>query len=274
MDINIFIVLNGMVNVILKSKLTLLLLLMLSIIIFWYVRIEALGIRETTETYLFGFSYALIALIGGLNGLWISRVWGGWRSIMGKGIIFLSLALLGLWAGQTIWSIYNFQGQVIPYPSYADIGYFSIIPLSMLSVLCFAKASGAKFSLKEVRGKIITIVVPLTVILIYYFILIKDLQPDSSLLKTFLDYGYPIGEALAISLTFVCFELSRHVLGGKMKSRMMYLMVALIFHFITECVFLFTQANGTYHNAGIVDLMYAISFTVLSLSLIYLKNYE
>ncbi|MBI1862980.1 hypothetical protein HYS00_02580 [Candidatus Microgenomates bacterium] len=263
-----------MVNVVFKSKVAFLLLSLAILIVFWYVRIQALGIHQTPETYLFGFTYALIALIGGINGLWISRVWGGFRSVMGKGIIFLSLALLGLWLGQTIWSIYNLQGLEVPYPSLADIGYFSIIPLCALSIFFFARASGARFSLRQSKGKLVSVAIPIAIALIYYFTLVRNLQPDASPIKTFFNYGYPLGEAFTISLAFVSFELSRQSLGGRMKLRILYLMFALIFHFVTECIFLYTQAAGTYQNAGFVDLMYAISFTILSLGLIYLRNYE
>ena len=44
--------------------------------------------------YVWGSSYQLVALWGALCGLAISRLWGGWRSVIGRSILAFSIGLL------------------------------------------------------------------------------------------------------------------------------------------------------------------------------------
>jgi hypothetical protein len=259
-----------------KNRLSYILLSFYFLLFLWWIKIYLSGVKETDENYLFGFLYSLIALTGGVNGLLISKVWGGYKSLVGRGIIFLSLGLLGEWFGQTVWTYYNVIERIeIPYPSIADIGYFSIIPFYALGMLSFAKASGAKLSIKTLRGKLIIMTVPVLMVSVSYFLFLKNLSPDfSNPIRTFLDFGYPFGEAITISIALITFGLSRGILGGRMKIRILYLIFAFIVQYVTDYTFLYTTLAGTYYNAGIVDLMYATSFTIMAIGIVALKNYE
>lgn len=256
-----------------RRKSTYFLLLYFLFILGWWLKLLVTGTRETDENYIFGFAYALIALFGAVYGFYISRAWGGFRSLVGRGIIFLSLGLLGEWFGQSVWSYYNLIARVeVPYPSIADIGYFSIIPFYALGMWSFAKAAGARFSLKTLGGKLAVVIIPVVMVTISYFLFLKNLQPDfADPIRTFLDFGYPGGEAITISIALITFQLSRGILGGKMKGRILYLIGALVAQYITDYTFLYQAAAGTYYNAGVVDLMYATSFVIMALGLSSLK---
>lgn len=265
-----------MVKTIITSKVFFLVAGIYIILLLWWLKIFFSGVVNTDEGHIFGAVYAIIAIIGGANGLYVSRKWGGWNSTIGRGIIFFSLGLIGEWFGQTTWAYFNIIAkQEVPYPSIADIGFFSIIPLYSLGMLSFAKAAGAKFSIQTVKGKLLILFVPLVMVVFSYFFFLKNVTPDfSDLLRTFLDFGYPLGEAIPICIALITFELSRGILGGKMRNRILYLIFALIFQFITEYTFIYTAATGTYYNAGPVDLMYMTSFAIMSIGLVSLKNYD
>lgn len=257
----------------LKNKVTYLFLLAFAVVAAWWLQIFASGTVETDQNYLFGLLYAFIALGGGVYGLVISKRWGGFKSAVGRGIIFFSLGLLGEWFGQTVWSYYNLVARVeVPYPSIADLGYFSIIPFYALGMLSFAKAAGAKFSLRSIRGKLVLILVPLVAVGVSYFLFLRNLEVDlSSPIRTFLDFGYPLGEAITISIALITLQLSRGVLGGLMRTRILYLIFALVVQYLTDYTFLYRVAAETYYNADIVDLMYATSFTIMAIGLSSLK---
>lgn len=265
-----------MFHILLKSKLFYFLIIFSFLLFVFWLQIFFSGAKEADVNYIFGFLYAQIALIGGINGLLISKKWGGYKSYVGKGIIFFSLGLIGEWFGQTMWTYYNVVARVeIPYPSIGDIGYFSIIPLFALAIFYFAKAAGAKFSLKTLNGKIIAIAIPLIMVLISYNLFLKDLILDlSHPLRTFLDFGYPIGEAITISLALLTYSLSKGTLGGKMRGKILFLIFAMILQYISDSTFLYQAASGTYSNAGINDLLYLGSFTALALALITFTSYE
>jgi hypothetical protein len=265
-----------MLSSIFRSKLTYILLISYLLLFIWWIQIQLTGVKNGNENYYFNFVYAFIAFVGAINGLVISRKWGGFNSYIGRGIIFFSLGLLGEWFGETVWSYYNIVAHIqVPFPSIADAGYFSIIPFYSLGIFYFAKSSGAKFTLKSIYGKLILIIIPAIMLTVSYFLYLKNLNLDTSQpLTTFLNYGYPIGEAITISLALLTYGLTNRILGGNMKSKILFIIFALGIQYLTDSTFLYTAASNTYFNAGPVDMMYTTSFLTMALALIALNNIE
>lgn len=259
-----------------SNKAAFLIISLYIIILLWWIKLNLSGV-PTGETYLFNWSYGLIPLIGAFYGIFkVSKVWGGYKSVLGKGLILISLGLFGQWFGLQIWTYYNvFLKIEAPYPSLADVGYFSLVPFYAFGALMFAHAAGAKFSLRTFTGKMIALIIPSVMLLVAYGLFIKNLGFDiSSPIKTFFDFGYPLGEIIPVSIAIFTFFLSKRFLGGKMKTRILYLAFAFSFQFVTEYAFLYAVTAGTYGNGGINDLLYATSYTIMSLGLISFKNYN
>ncbi|MBI4035972.1 hypothetical protein HY383_03405 [Candidatus Daviesbacteria bacterium] len=256
-----------------NSKLTWFIVIFYLILLAWWVKILISGQKEGFENNLFGAVYPILALVGGANGLIISRIYGGWSSVMGRGIIYLSLALLGQVFGQFIWAYFNLIAKVeVPYPSIADIGYISVIPFNILAMWSFAKASGIKLSLSKMGGKIQAVLIPLILLVVAYALLLKDYEIDfADPIRVFLDFAYPTGEAFYISLAILTYLLSRKLLGGIMRPKILFFILAFTIQFLTDYTFLYSVSREFYYNAGIVDLMYTTSFAIYSLALVNLK---
>lgn len=265
-----------MFSSIFKNKVSFLILGLYIIILLWWIKLNLSGIPKD-EAYLFNWSYGLIPLIGAFYGIFkVPKIWGGYKSILGKGLILIALGLFGQWFGLQIWTYYNIILKVeAPYPSLADIGYFSLVPFYAFGALMFARAAGAKFSLRTLTGKIIALIIPSIMLLVAYGFFMKDLGFDmSNPIKTFFDFGYPLGEIIPVSIAMFTFFLSKQFLGGNMKTRILYLTFAFSFQFITEYAFLYAVTAQTYNNGGINDLLYATSYTIMSLGLISFRNYS
>lgn len=231
----------------------------------------------TDESYIFNWSYGLIGLSGAIYGIITSyQKWGGWNSVIGRGLILLPVGLIGQWFGLQVWTYYNVIARVeVPYPSLADFGYFLLIPAYTWGALMFAEASGAKFSLRTNAGRIVAFLIPLLILAIGYFLFIQDIGIDiTSPLKTFFDFGYPLGEILPVSIALFTVTLSRNLLGGNMKNRILYLTGAFFLQFLTEYIFLYQAGSETYVNGGFADIMYATSYTIMSLGLIAFRSYD
>lgn len=237
--------------------------------IFW-AWLNILGFEEGFFNNLFGALYPVISLIGGFFGLFVvSKKWGSGESVLGRGILFLSLGLLGEAFGQLAWSYYTIILNVeIPYPSIADIGYFSIIPFYGFAMFNFARAVGVSINLSSYLGKLQAFIVPIIMVLISYFLFLRNVQLDlSNPLRTFLDFGYPGFEAIAVSLGILTYSLSRGVLGGIMKQKILFLVFALIAQYVTDYTFLYSVGLELYNNGGLVDLMYMTSITLMVLGI-------
>lgn len=223
---------------------------------------------------LFGALYGFVALLGALWGLNIAKQWGGTKSVMGKSIVMFSLALFAQEFGQLSLSYldyaYNIAGA---YPSIGDLGYFGSIPLYALGVYYLAKASGVNISLQLFTKKLQAILIPAGMLFVGYFLFLRGYEFDwSSPIKVFLDLGYPLGDAMYVSLAILTYLLSRGVLGGIMKSKILFLLFALGAQFVTDYTFLYQSSRGTWTVGGINDYMYLTTYFLMTLALLQLKT--
>ena len=241
----------------------------------WWVELQIIGHGDENiqKDLLWGVSYQIIAFIGGIAGLILSKSWGSVKSVMGRATLCFALGLLFQTFGQSVFSYYNLALKIeVPYPSIADIGFFGSIPLYIYGIILLAKLSGVAVSLKSFLNKIQAILIPLVMLIFSYFFFLRDYQFDwSNPLKIFLDFGYPLGQAIYVSIAILTYVLSKGVLGGVMKPKILFLVFALIIQYLADYNFLLQAANSTWQNGGYGDLIYLIAYLLMALSLLQLK---
>ncbi|MFH1170724.1 MAG: hypothetical protein V1704_04165 [Candidatus Vogelbacteria bacterium] len=185
----------------------------------------------------------------------------------------MSLGLLAQSFGQSVFSFYFYTGAELPYPSLADLGFFGSIPLYIYGVILLGRASGIKVSLKSYAKQIVAFIIPLLMLGVSYYIFLKDYEFDwSQPIKTFLDFGYPLGQAFYVSIAILVFILSRKILGGIMKIPILIFLIALVSQYLSDYLFLYQSNNGTFVGGGSVDYMYLVSYFLMALSLIVLGH--
>ncbi|MEO5635225.1 MAG: hypothetical protein ABIS26_00540 [Candidatus Paceibacterota bacterium] len=222
-------------------------------------------------SFAWGASYQIIALIGSIAGFTVAKSWGGRKSLFGRVILSFAFGLLLQSVGQAIASYYVYKTGEIPYPGLDDIGFFGSVIFYIYGVFALAKVSGVRFSLVSASKKIQAIVIPIVLLVLSYLIFLKDYEFDwSQKLKVFLDFAYPLGQALYIAIAILVFLLSKKILGGMMRKPIMFIIIALIIQFISDFTFLYQATNNLYIPEGVNDCMYFISYFFMSLSLIQL----
>ena len=132
-----------------------------------------------------------------------------------------------------------------------------------------SQATGAKFSLRRLRGRVLLIVLPIiAAIASYYFLFViarnSSFEVEGGLLKIFLDFYYPIGDWVILTLSFLLFGLSFKYLGGKFKWPVFITILGFIVMFLADFSFSYTTTVGTYYNGNISDLLFAIALFVIS----------
>lgn len=215
-------------------------------------------------------TYQLIALWGGIFGLFSSHRWGGYRSLMGRVVIYFSIGLLLQFFGESAFSYYTtILGVDIPYPSFADIGYFGSVIFYILGIISIVKVAGVSVRLRDLGGKAFALLIPVAVLIFSYAFFLPSYTFDwSSPLRIFLDFGYPLGEALYVSMAILALILSRDILGGVMKSPLTFLMMALVAQYFAEFNFLYQVANSTWINGGYGDFLYTFAYFLMAISLV------
>ena len=255
-----------------KNKFTTAVAVTLFVIIsLWFFQIHTRPMADTESVrQAWGSIYQIMALFGGIVGLIVSKHWGGYKSLIGRAVFFFSIGLLLQSFGQSVDSYYNyFANQQIPYPSLGDIGFMGSVIAYIVGAWLLMKASGFKFSVKSAKGKFFAVALPLVILVACYFFFLQGYVFDwSNKAKIFLDFGYPFGQAIYVSIALLVYLMSRNFLGGIMKKPIMFLVIALIFQYISDFTFLYQANAQTWYVGGLNDYLYFCSYFLMALSLI------
>lgn len=241
-------------------------------ILIWGSSFYFLNIRQTDANYWYQFAFGLIPVVGGIFGMIKAKKWGLLRSNVGRALFFISAGTTSWGIGQMFWSIfYNIFLRVeIPYPSLADIGYIIAIPLWTIGIINLSYATGARFSLKKVKGKILLYTLPLILIALSYYLLITvargGLLSDFSggAYKVFFDLAYPIGDVIILSLSVIVYGLSFNYLGGRYKFPILTIIIGFIVMFVSDFSFSYVTTNGTYFNGHWVDILFPTAMALIA----------
>lgn len=252
-----------------------LLLALVALFTSWWVAIQLTG-GQNSHLYveIFTGTYGFVALFGGLWGVRIANRWGGLKSYMGRSILMFSLGLLAQEFGQIAYFFYIYVLKVdVPYPSIGDIGYVSTIVFYILGIYYLARVAGTPLSLKNFRRKIELVVVPLFILGFAYMLFLKGYQFDfTKPLTIVLDFGYPLGDAVYVSLTIMTFFLCKSVLGGIMRNKILFILFALVLQFLSDYTFLYQAHRDIWYPGGINDYLYLLSYAAMAFGILQLNT--
>jgi len=248
--------------------------LILSILITgWYLYIHSFDLNTTERIrQLWGSMYQVMAIFGCIIGFRASKKWSGYKSIIGNAILFFSIGLLLQSFGQSVDSYYNFfQNQAIPYPSMGDIGFFGSVIAYIVGAGYLLKATGFQFIVKSMRKKLLVVIVPLIVLISCYLFFLQGYTFDwSNKIKILLDFGYPLGQAIYVSIALIAYLISRNYNLGAMKWPLLFLLIALAFQYFADFTFLYQANANTWYVGGLNDYLYFISYFSMTLALLYM----
>lgn len=238
----------------------------------WWLYIFMTGVVDAPINHWYGLVYGSYALWGSWWGFRTAKLWGGRKSLMGKVVLGLSLGLLAQGFGQySYWYMNSVLGIEIPYPSIPDLGFFGTIPFYIYASWHLAKASGIRVSLKTWFNQIHALLIPVLMVGGMYLLLLRDYKYDwSTPFRIFFDFGYPIGDAIFVSIAILTFSLTKNVLGGVMKQRVWLLLAAFVAQFMSEAFYLLLY--DFYFPGSWIDLSYLIAYFLMTLGLLNLRH--
>lgn len=220
----------------------------------------------------FSVTYGLVALFGGITGIFISKQFDGLHSTIGKVTFFLSLGILAQEFGQLS---YNFQlfylHTEVPYPSIGDIGYFGSIFLYIHAIWLLMRTFSD--SIKSKGMKMLAMLVMVIILGVSYYIFLRDYAfSEVPLLTALLDFGYPLGQSIYVALALITYLFARNQLGGILKNKVLLLLLALAIQYLADFMFLYQNHQGTWEVAGINEYTYLVAYFFMTLALINLSN--
>ncbi len=243
---------------------------LIAVIIFWII-LQVAKQQEGVYNYLYSFFFSLIPLVGGVIGMTKAKLWGGFKSYVGKAVFFISLGLFMWGAGSMGWSYYNLVAHIeAPYPSLADLGFAPSIFFYGLGAIYLSKATGAKFGLRNKAAKFFAFAAPLVILIGSYYVLVTVgrggvLLPEGETpLKMVLDIAYPLGDFVSLAVAVVISGLSFRYLGGRMKSSIISILLGLAVMYVADFIFSYTTTAGTFYNGDFGDLVLTLGLFFLT----------
>jgi hypothetical protein len=214
-------------------------------------------------------TYAVIAGLGGFIGLYVSSKWDFLKSYVGKSLFFLSLGLFSQFFGHLYYSaLFYLYGIENAYPSFGEFFYLATIPFYVLGVWYMAKASGLTLTLSDYKKKISAALFPIVMIGISYFAFLGSYDATGlPFTYIFLDYVYPLGQALFVSLAILTFYMTKNILGGIMRKKVVFILFALLFQYIADSLFIYETRAEIWYPGGPSDLMFVISYFLMAIGL-------
>lgn len=259
----------------LKNRMVQVNILLFFVVTIWWLFIKPFDSEAIVDNkHFWSATYMLISILGGIFGLIISKYWGGYKSFMGKALICFSVGLFLQSFGQIIYNYYTLVSKIeAPYPSLGDLGYFGSIPAYIYGVLLLGRITGLKTFFKASINQTLTILFPALMLIFSYLFFLKDYHFDwSKPLTVLLDFGYPLGQAIYVSLALLVLLVSRNFLGGIMKKPVLLLLFALIVQYICDFNFLYQANRGNWYAGGWGDYLYAVSYFVMTLAIVYIGS--
>lgn len=255
-----------------SSNLIIIAILIFSFFTLWWVYLQLFLDKSDIMYKVFSATYGVMALYGGICGIHISQRWGGLKTLLGKAIFMFACGLFSQELGQIIYTYLDLTNQKL-YPSLGDIGFFGTIPFYIYGTWLLAGSAGIKINIQSFQKKIIALVIPITMLTVSYFIFLQDYIFDwKDPIKIFLDFGYPFGDALYISIAIIIFIFSRNILDGIMRSKALFILIALFFEFIADDIFAFKSSS--FYAGGDIDFLFLIAYFAMTIALLNLKSLQ
>jgi hypothetical protein len=220
----------------------------------------------------------------------IARAFGGWGSAIGRACWAFGLSTVAFGLGNLIWLIYNLFDQE-PYPSLADAGYLSLLPLMTIGLVSMTRVLGVRGrdSLIIVGGFIV-LLIP-TALLTWTFDIggatfglgwLIDPESPGALatlgnlltgdvasfaeLANLISVIYILMDVVLISMAFVVMVYARRAAGGIFLLPIVTVACACAAQYLGDMVFFKGYFTGNFYDGDLSDVGYFIGMFLLQLS--------
>lgn len=239
--------------------------------VFWWVVIKVGGFESQKDLYT--DLYWVIPMLGGMLGMFLSKNWNGFKSIMGKVFGFFSFALFAEGLGLLVYSLYfRISGEELAYPSIGD--FIFVIGIVSFSI-------GSWFSLRAIAPTKKQLVTPfwqiilsiLLLLAVFYFVwkgfLYEGAIDERGGLTVLFNVLYPTTQMVYLFICLLAFMKVRTASGGRFYRPVFTLLAGMILLYVSDYVFLHQSYDETWEAAGTSDLLYVVSYTIIIQSLVY-----
>lgn len=218
--------------------------------------------------------YNLILILLSITGAYISfkrmRDWGGYRSKVGKVLLFYGLGFLAWTIGTIIWAYYYFfLDNTMPYPSWADLAYVLINPCWIIGLSLFGYITALKNQQYQIKQKLYFFFIPICMALVTFYLIFilghdSDISNESGL-KLFLDFYYTGGDIVQLVVLMLVSGTAFNYLGERLRLPFILIVSSLLVSYVGDSLYTYSTSVGTYLNGDITDFLFTLLLFLVSL---------
>jgi two-component system, sensor histidine kinase and response regulator len=177
---------------------------------------------------------------------------------------FFALSALSWGLGEVVWSIYQVGlGVGVPFPSVADAGFLTAVPLAVAGVFAFTSAPTRLTS----RGEAVLAgaIVALSLLFVAWAAGLGKVYETSSASPTaqLIGLAYPVGDIVTATVLVLALRRARRTEVG----RMLLLLGGLASAALADSAFAYLTANGSYGPQGsVLDAGWVVGYLLIALA--------
>ena len=169
-----------------------------------------------------------------------------------------SAAVWGMGAGA--WAYYEvLRGEAVPYPSLADVGYLSAVPLAAVALVAFFPRGEA-----SVRHLLDGLLVAGGLLAVSWATVMGALFATHSgtLLENALGLAYPIGDVILLTIALSLLRSAR----GEWRLALVLICCGIFMYAIADSLFTYLTTVGTYSTVNGMDVMWVVAYFLIGIA--------
>ena len=212
----------------------------------------------------------LLCITGGIICIQRMQDWGGYKSRVGKVLLFYSIGFFAWGIGTSIW-VYQglFLDMAVPFPGWSDLAYVFINPAFITGFGLFGYITALGNQQNQTKQKLYFYFIPICMALMtFYFITSfgRDDATTDGTLAMFLNFYYTGGNIVTLIVLMLFGGTTFNYLGERLRLPFTLALSSIVASYIADTLYAYTTSTGTYANGGITDFFYASTLFLLSLA--------
>jgi hypothetical protein len=176
--------------------------------------------------------------------------------------VFLGASALSWAAGEAVWTYYDLiRGVEVPFPSLADVGFLTAVPLAVAGLLLFP--STPRRAADRVQGILDGCIIAGSMLFASWVTVLGPLYRahHGSVLKQTLSLAYPASDVVMVSLVIILFARA----GKQGRGSLVLVMAGLIAFAIADSAFSYLTEVNSYGIGSFLDTGWVAGYLLIGL---------
>jgi hypothetical protein len=176
--------------------------------------------------------------------------------------VFLGASAFAWAAGEAVWTYYDLiRGVQVPFPSLADIGFLSAVPLAVTGLLLFP--STPRRAADRVQGILDGCIIAGSMLFASWVTVLGPLDRThhGSVLKQTLSLAYPASDVVMVSLVIILFARA----GKQGRGSLVLVMAGLIAFAVADSAFSYLTEVNSYGIGSFLDTGWVAGYLLIGL---------